>query len=154
MGDELVEAEAWLDIHISHSSHHTLAVVHHTGQADREELVADTCLVDDDMGLVLEQCHDRRENNLEAWIVGEMGDQAVVEYWIVGEEAVLNQEQRRGFVVQLVLNQKVSLRELRLLHVEQYQSRNQTCPTWPMQKQYPIFARCDACFLRHESMLS
>lgn len=82
----------------------------------------------------------------------ERGDQVVEEYWIVGAEVELNQEQRREFEVQIVLRQKVSSHELRLPREEQYQLRNQTCLILPMQKQYPIVARFDACFLRHGSM--
>lgn len=84
----------------------------------------------------------------------EKDGQAAGACWLVGEEAVLNREQRRGFAAQIDQKPMVSLHELRLLHVEQYQLRNQTCLTWPMQKRYLIVAKFDACSLQHGSMLA
>lgn len=52
MGNELVEVVAWMDIRISHPSHHIMAVVRYTGQVDWEGLVADTYWVGDGMDLV------------------------------------------------------------------------------------------------------
>lgn len=66
MGDEPVEVAAWLDIRISHPSHHTMAAVRHTGQLVREGLVVDTYWIGDDMGLVQQQYHGYQGNNPEA----------------------------------------------------------------------------------------